>query len=788
MDRTLDISTGKGRAETNWKQKHMTWDEFVSELRDVRRTPETMAEYDLMDLKGQGDAKNGRSYVGGTVLGGRRLKSAVESRSMITLDADDVTDGSFLDMVEMTLGGLAYAVYSTHSHREDEQKFRVVAPLDRDVTPDEYAAISRKIAEEIGWSYFDETCFRVHQLMYFPSCSSDADPVLEVSEGDPIDADEILDRYEDWKDVMSWPGYADGLERTPSAKMQDPGSKTGVVGAFCRAYGIAEAIETFIPDAYEETAMEDRWTFSGSESHGGMVVYDDDTFAYSHHESDPISGREVNAFDLVRLHLFGDMDDDKKSYDAMCELAANDPAVKLELSGTWKARATAQEEFGVLEDDEDDFDIVVDEEPEADNDDWMSELETNHKTGEVKPNSRNIQTILTNPPFKGALAFDSFKNSEVIRRRLPWRGLERPDMDYEPWLGADDKQLQHFLSFTYDIKASSLIQNAFTHAVRMNKFHPIKNYLERLRWDGVKRLETLFVKYLGTEDTSYTRTVTLKMFVAAIKRVYQPGCKFDEVCVLQGPQGCGKSTIIARMGRQWFSDSLKTFDSKEAGEYLQNSWIFEFAELSAMKKADVEEIKAFTSKTTDMYRVAYDRVVSEFPRKSIFFGTTNNFNFLKDETGNRRFWPIASNMEKRTKNPLADDSLQEEEIEQLWAEAKALYDAGYSTVMTDEEKEMAKEVQARHTEADPRDGMIQAYLDSPPDEFADLNEKRTKVCALEIWCNALGKNKGDMKNWDSRYICDTVRRVPGWKEQGKQRFKDFGAQLAFVRTDETSGG
>lgn len=306
----LDISFGKHRADTSWKPEYLTWDEFVERLRKVRRTAETMAQYDKMTVPQRGKVKDGPAFVGGLVRGGRRKKENVDTRSLITLDADHADDG-FLFAVELVLGGSAYVVYSTHSHRPQKPKYRLIVPADRSMSADEYAAVSRKVAEQIGMEYFDKTTFDVHRLMYFPSCSKDAEPVLEIYEGDPIDVDAVLGEYEDWRDPLQWPRHADDrVQRETGNKMEDPRAKHGIVGEFCRCFSISEAIETFLPDIYEP--VDDsltRYTYVGASSYGGLVVYDDDTFAYSHHESDPCSDREVNAFDLVRLHKFGRLDE-----------------------------------------------------------------------------------------------------------------------------------------------------------------------------------------------------------------------------------------------------------------------------------------------------------------------------------------------------------------------------------------------------------------------------------------------------------------------------------------------
>ena len=773
----LDISFGKHRADTNWKPEYLTWDEFVDRLRKVRRTNETMAQYEKMHNITRGKTKDGPAFVGGLVRGGRRKKENVDTRSLITLDVDHADDG-FLFAAELVLGGTAYVVYSTHSHRPAKPKYRLIVPVDRAMNPDEYAAVSRKLAEQIGMEYFDKTTFDVHRLMYLPSCSKDAEPALEIFEGDPMSVNDMLDEYEDWRDPLQWPRHVDDKAQRQTAKrMGDPRNKQGIVGAFCRCYSISEAIDTFLPDVYE--AVDDsmtRYTHVGSSSYGGLVVYDEDTFAYSHHESDPCSGREVNAFDLIRLHKFGKLDDrasertniDKlPSHTAMVAFAAQNGKVKRE------RLSELSEEFA--------------EEPEPDSEeepavDWIEQLKTNEKTGFPLPTAKNAEIILSNGPLKGVLAYDAFGNTEVIRKPLPWRGRERPYEDYEPWLGADDRRLEHWFGKTYEIKSGTTIKNAFTEVAHLNRFHPIIEYLEDQEWDGKPRVDRLFVDYLGAANTAYVREVTRKMLIAAVKRLYEPGCKFDYMLVLVGPQGAGKSTIIQMLALRWFSDSLKTFDTKEAGEHLQSAWIFEFGELAGMTKTEVDEIKQFVTKRSDKYRVAYDRVITDFPRKCVFFGTTNNWNFLKDPTGNRRFWPVSVEPDKRTKSVFID--LTEYEIGQIWAEVLQAYRAGEELTLSREVDREAGRIQGLHFEEDPRVGLIQEWLETPiEDDFGQATGKfRDRVCASQIWAECLHNKTGSIRPWEAREICDILRRIPGWRERkNKARIPGYGVQNVFDR-------
>ena len=232
-------------------------------------------------------------------------------------------------------------------------------------------------------------------------------------------------------------------------------------------------------------------------------------------------------------------------------------------------------------------------------------------------------------------------------------------------------------------------------------YHPVKEYLGSLKWDGTRRLDTLLIDYLGAEDTPYVRAVTRKTLVAAVARIYQPGIKFDSILVLNGPQGIGKSTLFARLGGQWYSDSLSITDMKDktAAEKLQGYWILELGELVGIKKMDVETVKSFISRTDDKYRQAYGVNVESHPRSCIIVGSTNSDGgFLRDITGNRRFWPVqVTGCGKYHPWELTD-------VDQIWAEAIERYNSGEELFLTGSLEDEAVSQQREVMEVDEREG------------------------------------------------------------------------------------
>ncbi|MDF2873348.1 MAG: hypothetical protein K0R22_31 [Sporomusa sp.] len=795
-DGKITIATGRSRHEMEWKNREMQWSQLVDKLSQTTRTRETLDEFDKMSKPQQDELKDVGGFVGGTLKGGRRNSTNTAWRHIITLDAD-FADPDFTTLVDLLLGNCAYAIYSTHKHRPTKPRLRLVIVLSRPVTPDEYQAISRRIAADIGIDLFDDTTYQPHRLMYWPSTSADADFLFEYNDGPWLDPDKILARYEDWRDQSFWPesSRAHKARKQLADRQGDPHAKNGVVGAFCRTYSIAEVIEAFLSDVYEPCAMEGRYTYTNGTAAAGLVLYED-KFAYSHHGTDPISGKLVNSFDLVRLHKFGHLDEEAKpdtptvklpSYKAMLDFSTKDVKVK-QLLGEERL-AEANNDFTNAD--------------EADDKAWLSRLDID-KRGKYLSTPENAILILQHDPnLSGKISKDDFAHRIVINGDLPWRNLKHGTF----WEDDDEACLYNYFSKIYDISGQGIISNALKEVLMYNRFHPVRDYLNSLWWDGEERIDRLFIEYLGAEDNEYTRTVTRKMLIAAVARVMVPGIKFDEMLVLVGRQGAGKSYILQKLGKEWFSDSLTTVQGKEAYEILQGTWIVEMGELSALKKAEVEAIKQFLSKKVDKFRVSYGKYASNFPRQCVFFGSTNREEFLRDVTGNRRFWPVKIEAQEKNKNVFND--LTDSEIDQIWAEAAIAWQNGESLYLDAKIKSMALEVQEAYMEESDKSGQVQEYLDKkiPPNwEDLDLGARReflyggdfgqpeegtierTKICALEIWAECFN---GDPRMFDvqkSREVKDIMYRMPGWKRYekgtGKIRFgKLYGPQRAFVKED-----
>lgn len=613
----MKIAYGNSRMEKRWKNNEISWDDFCKRVSTTQTTTETVEEYRKMTKPQQDAVKDVGGFVGGHLRGGRRKTGTVLCRSMLTLDMDHGTP-DILDELSL-LNSHELCVYSTHKHTPEAPRLRLIFPLKRDVSEEEYPALARKVAQEIGMDLFDDTTYQPHRLMYWPSTSRNGEYVYQVMDGDILDPDAYLGMYDDWRDVSTWPVSSRESEAVKKAAKQqaDPLAKTGAVGAFCRTYPIREAIEKFLPDVYAPSAMEGRYDYIPADSSAGVIIIDE-KFAYSFHATDPACGQLLNAFDAVRVHKFPD-DDPKKSYNAMAEFAAADERVKLRIFEE-KRQAAAE-----------DFD-------EADPDAWKKQLQYEKKSMELKNNLHNLMLILENDENLKGIVFNQLADGMEIRGNVPWPHPAKF------WRDADDAQLICYVDAAYGTFSARNYDIAVTKAVDDRSYHPIREFFETLpAWDGVERADTLLIDYLGAEDTPYVRAVTRKELCAAYCRVYHPGIKFDSMIVLNGDQGIGKSTLIAKLGGEWYSDSLNLSDmnDKTAAEKLQGYWIMEIGELAGMRKADLDKVKAFISRQDDKYRASFGRRVTPHPRQCVFFGTTNSQNgYLRDITGNRRYWNV----------------------------------------------------------------------------------------------------------------------------------------------------
>lgn len=785
----MKIAYGNSRMDKKWKNTDISWEDFCSRVKTTQRTTETVEEYRKMRKGGQDSIKDVGGFVGGHLKDGRRKKGNVLSRSILTLDMDYGTSTIWEEI--STFFPYQCCIYSTHKHTPEHPRLRLIIPLFRDVGEEEYAAVSRMVAKEIGIDLFDDTTYEPERLMYWPSTSRNGIFVYEEKDGSLLDPDVFLNKYDDWRDTSTWPvssRQSEVIDR--SLKEQaDPLSKEGVIGTFCRTYSVSSAIDMFLKDIYEPSAMTGRYDYIPADSSAGVILYDD-KFAYSHHATDPASGRLLNAFDLVRIHRFGHLDDRATestppiklpSFINMCEFAIQDDEVKAQFTKERMDQAT--------------IDFAEDN--------WQTALELD-KQGKIKETLDNIVLIIRNDSELESIAFNKHRDGIDARDGLPWEQMKGG------WNDSDNAALKVYLSNKYGIYSPTKTKDAILAVAAERSYHPIKEYLDHLpEWDGTDRVETLLIDYFNATDNSYTRAVTRKMMVAAVTRIYQPGTKFDSVLILNGPQGIGKSTFFAKLAGDWFSDSLTLTDMKDkAGpEKLQGYWILELGELAGMRKTDVEVVKSFISRSDDKYRASYGVNVESHPRQCIIVGSTNaESGFLRDITGNRRFWPVRISGDGKRKAW----QMSVYDVEQIWAETLVLYAKGEKLYLEGSDVELATNEQADAMESDEREGLVRTYLDTLlPDDWNDLSlyerrnylngsefggesrvgtVERTLVCNMEIWCECFGRDASAMKPADSYAIAGIMKKINGWNKyqgnkNGTSNFPIYGRQRCYEKNE-----
>lgn len=836
--RKIEYSAGTHRKDVSWTAKKETWEKFCLRCKTPHVGKETHRDYMHATKSRQDELKDVGGFVGAILAGGNRLKKSVLYRTLLTLDVDHMTEQqgkNFWRRFRM-LYDCAAVIYSTRKHTTEQPRYRLVIPFDRNVSAEEYPAIARKVAGSLGIDQFDITTYQAERLMYWPSTCSDGQFYYKAQEGPFLNPGDILAEYigdpdngSGWQDITQWPaGTRESKEIHKSVGLAgNPLTKPGIIGAFCNAYNIHGAIERFLSQSYTP-AGEDRYTYLKGSTSGGLVLYDCDeagaAFAYSHHGTDPVSGKLVNAFDLVRIHKFGLMDLDIEnrnggmdfgwdvtklpSYKEMITYASMDAEVRKHVAAANLERAGAL--FADMPDtiEKDDYNTPADDvmpvgemedneaDALADDQEWLKKLDIEKKTGVIRSTIGNVVLILENDiNLKDHFQLDDFKQQEIVKGKLPWRRVRKHDK----WMtDKDEAALRYYLEKLYGISSVQKIRDAVDTVMIRHTIHPVREYLKALQWDGKPRIDTLFVDYLGAEDTEYVRAVTHKALLACAYRIMKPGVKFDNALVLVGEEGKKKSMLLAKLGGEWFSDSFYTVQGKESYEQIQGWWIIEMAELSALKKSEVEQVKHFLSKTEDSYRPAFGRKTAIRPRQCVFFGTTNDMSFLKRANGNRRFWPVRIWVNTPAMDPAA---ILQAEVDQIWAEAMEGFREGQRLWLDDDMYLIAKGVQEQHTEVDERLPDLIAYLEKElPENWYDLGiyERRAylqhpetsalgspitrkKVCTREIWMELFQGQLKDLDKRQSNTIIEMMAAVPGWMKTDSIRIPGMGTQRGYVR-------
>ena len=382
---------------------------------------------------------------------------------------------------------------------------------------------------------------------------------------------------------------------------------------------------------------------------------------------------------------------------------------------------------------------------------WKKRLEKT-RAGEYSTNLANISLVLRKAPeFLGKFGLDQFSHTLMVLEDLPWGECKEP----RPIEDSDPIKFQEWLQNNQiNLKAKSTAQDALLSVASENPFNPLQDYLNGLDWDGIKRVDTWLVDYLGAEDKEFVRAVGRKFLVSAVARVMQPGCKVDTMLVLEGEQGIGKSQTLQALAEPWVLEELSDMKSKDCKQEIQGQWFVEVSELDAMKRNEIETVKAFITKQKDTFRPSYGRFAKEHPRQCVLIGTTNSDAYLRDHTGNRRFWPVRCGS--------ADLVALRQSRQQLWAEAVVAYRSDEQWWLEEDESVLAREEQAERFEHDVWQDAVNTWLGQTT---------KSKVTGLDIMEDCLGLERSQQGIVTGRRISQIMEQA-GWPRTRRVKRKD----------------
>ena len=767
------ISVARSYNSKAWKPKKISWSELVSKFYAVKRTDEDIEDYFRMTSDEKTEIKNAAgAFVGGRLNGTLRSNTTLQARDLLTLDIDSATPEQakeFKAIAEKYTG----CIYTTHSHTPGSPRFRYVAPLSRSVSSAEYVAICEYLINNVfAADYVDLCSTRPAQLMFFPTAAKNGFFDCKDFTGEIFDADKILETA---KKNPKWEDTARAL----AAKQANPLEKEGVIGEFCRAFSIIDVLTDpeLLGDQYEATTDPKRYLLKGSHSVPGVIVYPykgadgsiiEDAFMYSHHAKDPTCNTLCNAFDAYRIHKFGDLETEeslKKAIKGIRDMPKMQEALK--------ALRKKQMEKDFADDEDIDLSGYDVQEPKAEADDPTAQepetekkkhldivFEINEKLvkrGQNDPRPANIKSnfdrILLEDPVFGGLRKNLFLDRIEIEGKLPWRNKEMQRRYGSVWCDSDLVAALSYIARYYgDMHNKQMLEDSIQTVADKRAFHPIVEKLSQLpAWDGVRRAESIFIDYLGAEDSAYTRAVTMKTLQALVERVKRPGCKYDYMIILDGGQGIGKTTMFDRLSLGYHTDTLSLRDMdnlQKAYEQTQGAWIVEVSELAGAKKAEVEFIKAFVSRREDKCRKAYGHYVDISPRQFVLVGTTNETSdYLRDPTGNRRFYPVhcAGMVGEDGKVDIyyAYKHFTKDVVDQVWAEVlQSLKDEAFSAELPADLKSEAESRQAEMTEKDDRLELVQKYVDMlvPEDWYKSYDEDQKRQYTQRYLRDTLDEN------------------------------------------------
>ncbi|MBE7004704.1 MAG: virulence-associated E family protein [Ruminococcaceae bacterium] len=710
-NRSLMVYTANSRKNSTMQAAPTDVIHLFERLSLSQALPCTSDEYRAMKKGQQDDLKDVGAYIIGELRGGKRRNGSVLSRGAIVLDADNLPAGSTEDAIKrVACLGLCCCIYSTAKHTPATPRLRIIIPLSEDIPAEWYAPIGRILCKMIQpeMTWFDPTCDQAGRIMYYPSHCSDVSPVFYTYDGNGLlDGAALLAQSPDWENAATWPRFPREVDPAKLAaravKQQDPTEKQGIVGAFCRTYDIPAAMEKFLPGVYEETTSAGRYTFTEGSSWGGAVVYEDGKFLYSNHATDPCSKQLVNAWDLVRLHLFGDLDDEAKdgtrgislpSFKAMEDYARKDPDV---------TNALAREAF----------DRAFTDTPAQDED---AALALGGCAGEAL-SLPIMRTVLR------AMGITLRRNLITFRAEiegLPGQYSKEEAVNTLPVLVMDRLRAIGVKGVT-----KAAVRDYLVVIADENRYNPVLDMMHMTRWDGTQRFREL-MEIVNIDPESFHALLFRKWLIQSVAMAHntpehiEPG---EGVLTLQGEQGAGKTAILRKLAVKpdWMSEGV-SLDMRNKDDLIRavSAWITELGEVDSTLRREQTSLKAFITQTVDKIRMPYAAEQAHNPRRTSFGATVNPQAFLKDDTGDRRFWVI----------PIAHVDLDrlfdltEDWFIQLWAEVYIwwqLNPKGFR--LSPEERLHLNEINSAYREDLPWEDEIRAALnfDLPADQWSEFS-------------------------------------------------------------------
>lgn len=771
--------------DTHWKPGVVTW----GEIQDWMKHPRSRKDIDGYILATL--TKRNKVHVGASEEcsgGHHRDSKSIERRSALLMIDVDKPDDGFDVAVDLLLDGHAYILHTTYSSTPSEPRYRLLVPVDRDMSPHEYVDASKSLSQRVGIDQVDPGTWQATRFMYKPSARKPEWFDYTIADGDPISVDDLLDTLEI--------DDTDPERIKPGRTKRNPFEIEGLIGTFNTVYDDWDELFEIFDLPYEKES-DGRWHLQDARSQGGLTTIPEPGFVNSFHQHDPAYGLN-HAFDLVRLHKFGDMDSEAKpgtpinrmpSTEEMLRFVSKDPRI-VEASF-----AQIQEDFDRLTDTEED--LIGDDAEEGDgNRSWRSNLRLT-RSGKFDDCWQNWQLLMKHDPVFMALRYNVLTMSPEATVDLPWREVNPfnrtfDGMDIAAFRGYLERTLNGFLP-TKDAVDMRVAQH-----IVAQRINPVQDYLESLHWDGVPRIETSLP---GAPDTPYNRMVACKVLVGAVARMFEPGVKWDHTLVLHGLEGIGKSTWIQRLAtvgedeRRSYMYTLGQINQKDTLLAAHMSWIVTADEGHSLRKSDNDAMKEFLTRTDDLFRMPYEKDTVMHPRKFVIWATTNDDTFLRLQEGNRRFlmvrcgeWDI--------------DAMTDEYVDQLWAEAVQMYRDGYQIWLDDDEAALAKYQREPYTEEDSQGGIIAEYLERlVPENWwemskmsrvayiqnfdSEFNPEGTmtidRVCTHQLWEEAFGQRITPSKV-TLRELAEALKRL-GWVSIGTTRIPGYGPQATYVRKD-----